>query len=71
MNCEKNAEAIKECIRRNENVSITLYRGDGTVPATEIPTRTLEQPSLPLNQKAARVQLPPAEVGEFLLGSAL
>jgi hypothetical protein len=39
--CEKDAEAIKECIRRNEHVSITLYRegnqfvrqnlpGDGT-----------------------------------------
>jgi UDP-N-acetylglucosamine:LPS N-acetylglucosamine transferase len=24
--CEKNAESIKECIRRNEHVSITLYR---------------------------------------------
>src|SRR5215469_2519143 len=24
--CEKNAEAIKECIRKNEHVSITLYR---------------------------------------------
>ena len=24
--CEKNPEAIKECIRRNEHVSITLYR---------------------------------------------
>jgi processive 1,2-diacylglycerol beta-glucosyltransferase len=24
--CEKNADAIKECIRRNEHVSITLYR---------------------------------------------
>ncbi|HWY75770.1 MAG TPA: PHP domain-containing protein [Verrucomicrobiae bacterium] len=26
--CEKNPEAIKECIRRNEHVSITLYRED-------------------------------------------
>ncbi len=26
--CEKNADAIKECVRRNEHVSITLYRED-------------------------------------------
>src|SRR5581483_10758488 len=26
--CEKNAESIKECVRRNEHVSITLYRED-------------------------------------------
>ena len=70
LNCEKNPEAIKECIRRNENVSITLYRGDETSAAAEIPTRTLEQPSLPLNQEAARTQLPAAEVSGFLLGSA-
>ncbi|MEK7781971.1 MAG: PHP domain-containing protein [Verrucomicrobiota bacterium] len=55
LNCEKDAEAIKECIRRNENVSITLYRGDETSAVTEIPTRTLKQPSLPLNQEAGRV----------------
>jgi hypothetical protein len=24
--CEKDAESIKECVRRNEHVSITLYR---------------------------------------------
>jgi UDP-N-acetylglucosamine:LPS N-acetylglucosamine transferase/predicted metal-dependent phosphoesterase TrpH len=72
LNCEKDAEAIKECIRRNENVSITLYRGEETSAATEIPTRTLEQPSLPLppDQKAARATLPAAEVSSLLLGSA-
>ena len=43
---------------------------DETSAATEIPTRTLEQPSLPLNQAAARTQLPAAEVSGFLLGSA-
>ena len=26
--CEKNPDSIKECIRRNEHVSITLYRED-------------------------------------------
>ena len=28
LHCEKNSEAIKECVRRNEHVSITLYRGE-------------------------------------------
>jgi len=27
LHCEKDVEAIKECIRRNEQISITLYRG--------------------------------------------
>jgi UDP-N-acetylglucosamine:LPS N-acetylglucosamine transferase len=31
--CEKNAEAIKECVRRNEHVSITLYREDNQLAA--------------------------------------
>jgi UDP-N-acetylglucosamine:LPS N-acetylglucosamine transferase len=31
--CEKNADAIKECIRRNEHVSITLYREDSQYAA--------------------------------------
>ena len=31
--CEKNADAIKECIRRNEHVSITLYREDSQFAA--------------------------------------
>lgn len=26
LHCEKDADAIKECIRRNEHVAITLYR---------------------------------------------
>ena len=71
LNCDKDAEAIKECIRRNENVAITLYRGDETVPATEIPTRVLEQAALPLNQEAARTAVSSsAHVNNLLLGSA-
>jgi UDP-N-acetylglucosamine:LPS N-acetylglucosamine transferase len=31
--CEKNAEAIKECVRRNEHVSITLYRENNQLVA--------------------------------------
>ena len=33
IHCEKDAEAIKDCIRRNEHVAITLYRDfAGAVP---------------------------------------
>ena len=28
LQCEKDPEAIKECIRKNERVSLTLYRED-------------------------------------------
>jgi len=31
--CEKDAEAIKECVRRNEHVSITLYRENNQLVA--------------------------------------
>ena len=71
LNCEKDAEAIKECIRRNENVSITLYRGDETSAVTEIPTRTLEQPGLPIHQEAAQTQLPAARVAGGLLFNSM
>ena len=50
LNCEKNAEAIKDCIRRNENVSITLYRRDEKPAVTETSARTWEQPRLPLGR---------------------
>jgi len=33
--CEKDADAIKECIRRNEHVAITLYRDFAGVPAKQ------------------------------------
>jgi hypothetical protein len=36
VNCEKNAEAIKECIKKNERIAITLYR-EGE-PAAELLT---------------------------------
>jgi UDP-N-acetylglucosamine:LPS N-acetylglucosamine transferase len=34
IHCEKDAEAIKDCIRRNEHVAITLYRDFANVAAT-------------------------------------
>jgi UDP-N-acetylglucosamine:LPS N-acetylglucosamine transferase len=50
LNCEKSAEAIKDCIRRNENVAITLYRRDEKPAVAEVSTRTWEQPRLPLGR---------------------
>ncbi len=40
LHCEKDPEAIKECIRRNEHVAITLYR-EGLSTAAE-PAEDLE-----------------------------
>lgn len=49
LHCEKDPEAIKECIRKNEHVAITLYRdgmtGEALRAQTEIPER-LETASL-------------------------
>lgn len=67
LNCEKNPEAIKECIRRNENVAITLYRGDAVTAATEIVPNRQKQPSLPLGLEAAARQLPETGVSDSLL----
>ena len=47
LNCEKDADAIKECIRVNEKVSITLYRGQPpSVPEPTLP----QQQDLPLKR---------------------
>ena len=35
IHCEKDCEAIKDCIRRNEHVAITLYRDFATAPAKQ------------------------------------
>jgi UDP-N-acetylglucosamine:LPS N-acetylglucosamine transferase len=37
--CEKNADSIKECIRRNEHVSITLYRENNQFVAPAEPRK--------------------------------
>lgn len=50
LNCAKDPEAIKDCIRRNENVSITLYRGEATPAVAAISSEELEQPHLPLGR---------------------
>jgi UDP-N-acetylglucosamine:LPS N-acetylglucosamine transferase len=41
LSCEKDAEAIKDCIRRNEHVSITLYRGEASEEAAAPTTSSL------------------------------
>ena len=41
LHCEKDPEAIKECIRENRHVAITLYRDDGSARAA---VDTLRQP---------------------------
>jgi flagellar biosynthesis regulator FlbT len=38
LHCSKRAEAIKDCIRRNEHVAITLYREALSAVAAEIST---------------------------------
>jgi UDP-N-acetylglucosamine:LPS N-acetylglucosamine transferase len=35
IHCEKDCEAIKDCIRRNEHVAITLYRDFASAPASQ------------------------------------
>lgn len=57
LNCEKDAEAIKECIRRNEKVSITLYRGEETAVVVDIPSGDQSQSSLPFNLEMASKQV--------------
>ena len=51
--CEKNEEAIKECIRKNEHVSITLYRDHNRL-ATGSEAREKDE------EEAKMVQLPGA-----------
>jgi UDP-N-acetylglucosamine:LPS N-acetylglucosamine transferase len=50
LHCEKEPEAIKDCIRRNEQISITLYRGAEPAPQrilTRRPRPELDEVSTP------------------------
>jgi UDP-N-acetylglucosamine:LPS N-acetylglucosamine transferase len=49
--CEKDAQAIKDCVRLNQHVSITLYRKDNRIPA-EVHGRDAEDLS------PSRIQFP-------------
>ncbi len=49
--CEKDADSIKECVRRNEHVSITLYRGENQFAAgaePRVPAAACPRPEPPL-----------------------
>jgi UDP-N-acetylglucosamine:LPS N-acetylglucosamine transferase len=51
LQCEKDPDAIKDCIRRNEHVSITLYREGGLLPVgarLTLPTEVREKSVSPL-----------------------
>ncbi len=57
LQCEKQPEAIKECIRKNQRVSLTLYRGDAIAEALRARLPLAESPApetLPQNLEAAR-----------------
>ncbi len=50
LHCEKNADAIKSCIRKNEKVSITLYRREEKQATVAERLHQWEQPRLPLDR---------------------
>jgi len=56
LNCEKDPEAIKDCIRRNEHISITLYRGQREDATVEVSSPVCQQASLPLEVGVANVK---------------
>jgi hypothetical protein len=53
--CEKDPEAIKECIRVNRNVAITLYRNHHTGFST-----------LPVEQRASRLNFVRKRMSELV-----
>ena len=55
LQCEKDPAAIKDCIRRNEHVSITLYREGGLLPISTrigLPEESAGKSALPWEQVA-------------------
>lgn len=68
LHCAKETEAIKECIRRNENVSITLYRGEENAGAPDIMPQILQQPAFALDEQ--NLPPPPAAGRDQLLVTA-
>ncbi|MGE3312672.1 MAG: PHP domain-containing protein [Limisphaerales bacterium] len=55
LDCPKDPDAIKECIRRNERVSITLYRRDRPIARSVGPLPVTTMPELVAARVAARV----------------
>jgi hypothetical protein len=58
LQCEKDPEAIKDCIRRNEQVSLTLYRDGMSGEALRAQPRVEE--AIPPEAMALRLALPAA-----------
>jgi len=46
IHCEKDAEAIKDCVRRNEHVAITLYRDFANAPSNRM-RHSFDPPAVP------------------------
>ena len=55
--CAKEPDAIKECIRLNKDVSITLYRGERTVNALKTEPRAETPRVIPFSVSAAAAML--------------
>jgi hypothetical protein len=55
LQCEKDPEAIKDCIRRNEHVSLTLYRDGMSGEALRAQPRVAE--AIPPEAMALRLAL--------------
>lgn len=64
LQCEKEVDAIKSCIRRNEHVSITLYREGGLLPvaARSEPVMAPASDLIPAAPAIAAARLLPAGV---------
>jgi len=51
VSCEKNPEAIKQCIRKNERIAITLYRENDSA----VQLASTEPQSLPIRDHPDRI----------------
>ena len=59
LNCEKHPDAIKQCIRENRNISITLFRDSETPAATRAPeTSIFAEPASAFHLNRGQLQLP-------------
>ncbi len=57
LHCERHPDAIKDCIRRNEHVAITLYREGGLLPFTARSAREMEAPEKVAHRLPAAILL--------------
>ncbi len=62
--CEKDPEAIKDCIRENQNIALTLYRGHRFAQPTHAPTPPIDQPSVAPLQRS-KMSIPQFNILSF------